>query len=77
MRNLAEERGRADEEEKMSGGVDLRGKWVTAVVALCWMVRVRVGVAVQAPWEMFVGALKLVGGALRVVQKVGMWLMYL
>ena len=45
MRTLAEERGVAWEE--VSGGVGLRGKGVTAVVALCCVVGVRVGVAVQ------------------------------
>ena len=65
MRTLAEERGVAWEE--VSGGVGLRGKEVTAVVALCLVVGVRVGVAVQVLWEILMAAAKLVGRALRVV----------
>ena len=41
------------------------------------MVGVRVGDAVQMLWEMFVAAVELMGGALRVVQEVGEWLIYL
>ena len=76
MRTLAQGRGMAGEEE-VSGGVCLRGKGVMAVVALCLVVGVRVGVAVRVLWEMFVAAVNLVGGALRVVQEVGLWLVYL
>ena len=36
-----------------------------------------VGAAVQALWEVFVAAVKLMGGAQRVVQEVGVWLEYL
>ena len=73
VRTLAQGRGMAGEEE-VSAGVGLRGKGVTAAVALWSVVGVRVRVALQ---EMFVAAVKLVGGALRVVQEVGVWLVYL
>ena len=61
----------------MSPGVGLRGKGVIAVVALCWVVWMRVGVAVKMLWEMSVAAVMLLGGSLRVVQEVGVWLVYL
>ena len=75
MRTLTEERDVAWEE--VSGRVGLKRKELTPVVALCLVVGVRVGVAVQVLWEMFVAAVKLVGRALRVVQEMGVWLMYL
>ena len=71
MRTLAEEKGVAW--EKVSGGVGL-GKGVTAVVALCSAIGMKFAVAVQV---LFVAAVKLVGGALRVVQEVEVWLVYL
>ena len=67
-------RGMAGEEEKkVSGGVGLVGRAVIALWLVVWM---SVGVAVQLLWEIFVAAVYLVGGALRVVQ-VGAWLVYL
>ena len=74
MRTLAEVAG---EEEEVSGGVVLKAEGVTAVIALCFVVEVRVGVSVQVLWEIFVAAVKLVGKALRVVQEVRVWLVYL
>ena len=57
----------AGEEEEVSGGVGSRGKGMTAVIALWSVVGVRVRVALQ---EMFVAAVKLVGGALRAAYEV-------
>ena len=67
VRTLAQGRGMAGEEE-VSAGVGLRGKGVMAAVALWLVVGVRVCVVLQ---EVFVAAVKLVGGTLRVVHKVG------
>ena len=77
VRGMAGEEGEKEEEE-VSGGVGLRGKGLTVVLALWSVFRVRVGVAVQVLWEMFVVAVKLVDRALRdFVQDVGVWLNYL
>ena len=55
----------------------MRGEGVTGVVALCSVFKVRVGVLVQVLWEIFVAAVKLVGRALRFVQEMEVWLVYL
>ena len=79
MRTLAEDRSMAGKEEE-SGGIGLMGEGVMAlmvVVALCLAVGLRVGVAEHVLLGMFVHAVKLVGRALRVVQEVRVWSIYL
>ena len=61
----------------MSGEVGVRGKGLMDVIALHLLVAVTVGTAVQLLLEMLEDAVKLMGGALRIVQEVGVWLVYL
>lgn len=61
----------------MSAGIDLKEDEEMAVIAPCSLIGVRVGVAVQMLWEMFVDAVKVVDVTVRVVQEVGVLLVYL
>ena len=61
----------------MSTEIALRANGGMAVIALCLLIGVRVGVVVQVLWKVFVAAVKLADVTLRVVQEVGASLAYL